>query len=78
MATEENIEKKADDNIAKLSENRESSKLGFSKFLDSHRFVKAKLDEKSTTTTSFPILDADGMKTSLFQKNLPIIKIANF
>ena len=51
MATEEGVELEGDDIIAKSSENYKSVRMGCVNFLGSGRFLNAKLDEVSTTTT---------------------------
>ena len=54
--------------IEKVSGNNISLKIGCLKFLVSFSFLKAKLEELSTTVASFPTLDANRLKDELFQK----------
>ena len=69
-ATKKNIKINENDIIAKSSENYISVKIGCLKLLDSYRFLDASLDELSTTLTSFPSLDANGMEDDLFKRKL--------
>ena len=70
MATEKNIKINENDIIAKSSENYISVIIGCLKFLDTYRFLDASLDKLSTTLTSFPSLDSNGMEDDLFKRKL--------
>ena len=70
IATAKNIKINENDIIAKSSENYISVKIGCLKFLDSYRFLDASLDKLSTTLTSFPSLDSNGMEDDLFKRKL--------
>ena len=60
-----------EDITSKSSENCMSGKLGCLCFLDFFELLNAGLDESSTSKTSFPTLDANGMRDELFQKHYP-------
>ena len=71
MSSEKGIKMiKEEDTIAKSSENYISVKIGFLKFVNSYRFLDAKLDKLSTTLKTFPSLDANGMKDDLSKRKL--------
>ena len=70
MATKKNNKINENDIIAKSSENYISVKKECLKFLDSYRFLDASLDKLSTTLTSFPSLDSNGMEDDLFERKI--------
>ena len=70
MATKRNIKINENDIIAKSSENYISVKIGCLKLLDSYRFLDASLNKLSTTLTSFPSLDSNGMEDDLIKRKL--------
>ena len=70
MATRKNLQINEHDIIAKSSEIYISVKIGCLKFLDSYGFLDASLDKLSTTLTSFPSLDSNGMEDDLFKRKL--------
>ena len=61
---------KGEGNRAKSSENYFSADLGCLKDSDSYRFVRAKLNKRSTLLTTFAHLDADGMEDELFENKI--------
>ena len=70
MSSEKGIKMKEEDIIAKSSENYISVKIRCLKFVNSYRFLDAKLDKLSTSLKTFPSLDANGMKDDLFKRKL--------
>ena len=68
IATKKNIKINENDIIAKSSENYITVKTGCLKFVDSYSFFDASLDKLSTTLTSFPSLDSNGMEDGLFKR----------
>ena len=59
-----------EDTIAKSSEKYTSVKIGCLKLLDSHWFLDGSLNKVSTTLTSFPFLEANGIEDDLFKRKL--------
>ena len=59
MGTEEGLELRADQLIAKLSENYISKEVGCLNILKSYRCLNSILNESSATKTSLPSLNAN-------------------
>ena len=78
MGTENPIERKIDDILAKSSKISTSAKIRGLKPLDSHWFLDARLVRVSTTITSCQFLHAIGMKGEKHKKtSLPMAKLSS-
>ena len=72
MLSDKSIKINEEDVIAKSSKKDIAVRKDCLKFLDSHRFLDASLDELSVTLTCFPSLDLNAKRRGFFEEEISL------